>query len=378
MAMLALYWSIMIACYLIASKLRRHADKFHFLDALTNLFIYFLIFLMGLRMGADEEVTSSLGSIGVQALFVTLLTAVGSMLGATAARKIVHLNRHSLPAGTEEEGAEEHGGGVNTTGIKSSVIICLMVICGMLLGYFVLPQLISPERFEEISGNLLVIGLCIMLGSVGFSMGLDGSIVRVMRGAGLGVVLVPIFSVIGSLLAGVVYALLSPVTLREGLAISGGLRLVHDGTERHLRRRTRGRGSDLVSAQRAARDDGSHLPAAHRQQDRLYRGHHAARHSVDRPVPAACGKVLQSRDHGLLVLHGHADVHHLRGARAAHHRRVKNHPAMHGRNNKGEFSCDRGLPFSRLYTRSSKCGIERSLHCRALPTFVVDGVVTCE
>lgn len=105
MAMLALYWSIMIACYLIASKLRRHADKFHFLDALTNLFIYFLIFLMGLRMGADEEVTSSLGSIGVQALFVTLLTAVGSMLGATAARKIVHLNRHSLPAGTEEEGA---------------------------------------------------------------------------------------------------------------------------------------------------------------------------------------------------------------------------------------------------------------------------------
>ena len=123
MAMLALYWSIMIACYLIASKLRRHADKFHFLDALTNLFIYFLIFLMGLRMGADEEVTSSLGSIGVQALFVTLLTAVGSMLGATAARKIVHLNRHSLPAGTEEEGAEEHGGGVNTTGIKSSVII---------------------------------------------------------------------------------------------------------------------------------------------------------------------------------------------------------------------------------------------------------------
>ena len=83
MTLLALYWSIMIACYLIASKLRRHADKFHFLDALTNLFIYFLIFLMGLRMGADEEVTSSLGSIGVQALFVTLLTAAVSASAAT-------------------------------------------------------------------------------------------------------------------------------------------------------------------------------------------------------------------------------------------------------------------------------------------------------
>lgn len=51
---------------------------------------------------------------------------------------------------------------------------------------------------------------------------------------------------------------------------------------------------------------------------------------------------------------------------------------MHGRNNKGEFSCDRGLPFSRLYARSSKCGIGRSLHCRALPAFVVDGIVTGE
>ena len=51
---------------------------------------------------------------------------------------------------------------------------------------------------------------------------------------------------------------------------------------------------------------------------------------------------------------------------------------MHGRNHKGEFSCDRGLPFSRLYTRSSKCSIGRSLHCRALPAFVVDGVVARE
>ena len=247
MTLLALYWSIMIACYLIAGKLRRHKDRFHFLDKLTSFFIYLLIFLMGLRMGADEEVTSSLGSIGVQALFITFLTAVGSMLGGTAARKIVHLNRRALPDGVNLSAeqlhavnvqrlavrvllahkylafhAEERGGGVNTSGIKSSIIICLMVVCGMLLGYFVLPRLMAPERFEEVSSTLLVIGLCIMLGSVGFSMGLDGSIVRGMRGAGLGVVLVPIFSVIGSLLAGVVYAFLSPVTLREGLAISAG------------------------------------------------------------------------------------------------------------------------------------------------------------
>ena len=93
MTLLALYWSIMIACYLIAGKLRRHKDRFHFLDKLTSFFIYLLIFLMGLRMGADEEVTSSLGSIGIQALFVTVLTAAGSMLGAFAVRKLLHIDR---------------------------------------------------------------------------------------------------------------------------------------------------------------------------------------------------------------------------------------------------------------------------------------------
>ena len=328
MTLLALYWSIMIACYLIASKLRRYADKFHFLDALTNLFIYFLIFLMGLRMGADEEVTSSLGSIGVQALFVTLLTAVGSMLGATAARKIVHLNRHALPVNAEDA-TVEHGGGVNTSGIKSSVIIFLMVVVGMLLGYFVLPRLIEPERFEALSSTWLVVGLSIMLGFVGFGMGLSGSITRVMRGAGLGVILVPVFSVLGTLLAGVIYV---ADDAARGARHQRRLRLVHDGAERHLRRRARGRRRSLVSAQCAARGAGPHLPAARRQQSRLYRGHHAARHRLDRPVPTARRKVLQSRDDGLLVLHRHADVHHLRGIRPDHHRRVKSRPVIRGSN----------------------------------------------
>ena len=88
MTLLALYWSIMIACYLLASRLRKYAEKFKFVDKLMSLSVYALVLLMGLRMGADEEVTSSLGSIGIQALFVTVLTAAGSMLGAFAVRKL--------------------------------------------------------------------------------------------------------------------------------------------------------------------------------------------------------------------------------------------------------------------------------------------------
>lgn len=112
MTLLALYWSIMIACYLLASRLRKYAEKFKFVGKLMSLSVYALVLLMGLRMGADEEVTSSLGSIGIQALFVTVLTAAGSMLGAFAVRKLLHIDRHAHPAGAvvnEAEAVHEKG-----------------------------------------------------------------------------------------------------------------------------------------------------------------------------------------------------------------------------------------------------------------------------
>ena len=211
MALLALYWSIMIACYLLASRLRKYAEKFKFVDKLMSLPVYALVLLMGLRMGADEEVTSSLGSIGIQALFVTVLTAAGSMLGAFAVRKLLHIDRHAHPAGAVVNEAEAVHEKADVSGAKMSFIILLMVVVGMLLGDLVIRRVCTD-----------LVGLCLMLGLTGFSMGLDGSIARILRNAGLGVILVPIFAVLGTLLGGAVYAALSPMTLREGLAISAG------------------------------------------------------------------------------------------------------------------------------------------------------------
>ena len=223
MAMLVLYWSIMIACYFLASRLRAHAAKFKFVDKLMSLSVYALVLLMGLRMGADEEVTSSLGSIGVQALLVTVLTAGGSMLGAFAVRKLLHIDRRAHPAGAaadEKEAAHEKA---DVSGVKMSLIILLMVVVGMLLGDLVIRRVCTDlSAFQACSGDWLVVWLCIMLGLIGFNMGLDGSITRILRGAGLGVILVPVFAVLGSLLAGAIYAAVSPMTLREGLAISAG------------------------------------------------------------------------------------------------------------------------------------------------------------
>ena len=223
MASLALYWSVMIACYLLASRLRRYADRLGFVNTLLSVSVYALVFVMGLRMGANREVTDNLGVIGVQALLVTALTMAFSMLGAFAVRRALHIDRNALPRGAEKTAAMPSAAAhADASGSKTSLIIFAMVAVGMLLGYFVVPRVTDPDAFQTMSGSWLVVGLCLLLAFVGFGMGLEGKLKAMLRGAGLGIVLVPLAMVAGSLLAGVVYSLLSPMTLREGLAISAG------------------------------------------------------------------------------------------------------------------------------------------------------------
>lgn len=282
MTLLALYWSIMIACYLLASRLRKYAEKFKFVDKLMSLSVYALVLLMGLRMGADEEVTSSLGSIGIQALFVTVLTAAGSMLGAFAVRKLLHIDRHAHPAGAVVNEAEAVHEKADVSGVKMSFIILLMVVVGMLLGDLVIRRVCTDlPAFQSRSGDYLVVGLCIMLGLIGFSMGLDGSIARILRNAGLGVILVPIFAVLGTLLGGRGLCRALTHDAARGTGHQRRLRLVHDGPERHRKRGAHDGERGLVSAQCAARDARYHSAARHRGQDWLYRGHHHPWHRLD-------------------------------------------------------------------------------------------------
>ena len=146
--------------------------------------------------------TDNLGVIGVQAL---------------------HIDRNALPCGAEKTAAVPSAAAhADASGSKTSLIIFAMVAAGMLLGYFVVPRVTDPDAFQAVSGSWLVVGLCLLLAFVGFGMGLEGKLKAMLRGAGLGIVLVPLAMVAGSLLAGVVYSFLSPMTLREGLAISAG------------------------------------------------------------------------------------------------------------------------------------------------------------
>ena len=259
MLLLVLYWSIMIACYLIASKVRAHAEKFSFLEKMMNLVIYLLVCIMGLRMGANEEVTSNLGTIGLQSVLITLLTVGGSMLAVFVTRKLVGLDRHAMPVvrekscvttaekdfievsalaeeldaaaenaasaveAYEEEKPEAAEDPQHTSGAKTTLIILGFVIAGMLGGYFLIPRFFADLAvFQEMSGTWLTIGICILLGLVGFNMGLSGTIVQNLKNIGVKVIFFPIAAVAGSLLAGMLYGILSPLSVGEAVAVSAG------------------------------------------------------------------------------------------------------------------------------------------------------------
>ena len=229
MLLLALYWSIMVAGYAIGSKLRDKKDRFAFTGELTNVVIYVLVFIMGLRMGANEEITSSLGTIGLQSVIITVFTVGGSMGFVTMTRKFMKLDKEGMPISDEVQAASDKEAHKEEGGLRFTLLILIFVTAGMLAGYFGIPKLYGDlDRFQDVSGDWLVIGICILLGLAGFGLGISGNIFERFKGAGLRIVFIPIAAVAGSLIMGVVYGLVTSLagdgglSVKEALAVSAG------------------------------------------------------------------------------------------------------------------------------------------------------------
>ena len=240
--LLILYWGIMLACYFAASRLREKASYFGFLNPAMTGIICALVFIMGLEMGSDKEVTSSLGTIGLQAVLVTAAAVAGSMVFVTFGRKIFRLDRYGLPkedssampsaVSSGETSASENGnpsasGNSDAAGdLKMTVLILGFVACGMVLGYLLVPRLAptdaAMEQFHTACGNLLMAGVCLILGVIGFSLGLTGEIAEHLKHVGIKVIVIPLLAVAGSLAGGVLYGCVSSLTIAESAAVSAG------------------------------------------------------------------------------------------------------------------------------------------------------------
>lgn len=97
-------------------------------------------------------------------------------------------------------------------------IIIASVTFGMFSGYFFIPDYF----ITEISGNLLIVGLSVLLFFVGLDLGREGTVVENFKKVGIRILAFPIASIIGCLLFAAIGSLVLPMTAKESVAVASG------------------------------------------------------------------------------------------------------------------------------------------------------------
>lgn len=225
MGLLLMYWSFLAVGYIVGAKLKERADKFHAVQKAVMLMVYIMVLIMGLRMGVNEQVTSNLGTIGIQSLVITFVSVVGSILAIALSRKFLSIDKFGNAKGTlAEENISAESSKVDASDIKSTLVILSFVIIGMAAGCFIIAGML-PEilpAFDKISSLLLSVFLCILLWFVGFDLGLSGNVAANIKSVGFKVLVFPFAAVIGTLIFGTAACMIFGFSIREGLAISAG------------------------------------------------------------------------------------------------------------------------------------------------------------
>lgn len=233
MAYVLLYWSVMAIGYFIGAKNRHRAEKFGFIGKVMLFCISVLVFFMGIRMGSNEEVIANLGTIGLQSLLITVLLLIGTVIFMTVTRRLLGFDKYGLLKGDATkvsgtagfDGADDHAN-EKEKGSSNVMTWCIIifVVIGLAVGYLlVLPKVSDMEHFNVIIGNLMTIGLSIMLFVIGIDMGLSGTVFSHLKNAGFRVLAFPVAVIIGTGVTGALISLLFPsLSLKEMLAICYG------------------------------------------------------------------------------------------------------------------------------------------------------------
>lgn len=214
---LAIYIALVVIGAVIGSRPAVRSRPLPLLGKLQFLALMILIVTLGVKLGANDEVISSLGQIGLAALLITLLAMVGSLLAVTLLRRFVlKLDRFGLPKGAdtgEDTTAHEEGKADNGT----TKWIVLAVVLGMLAGYFLI-----PDSIVAYCGTVIDFGLYLLLFLVGVDMGRQGTMLNDIKAAGFKVLLVPVAVVVGTFLSAALAGLLLPLGVKDAVAASAG------------------------------------------------------------------------------------------------------------------------------------------------------------
>lgn len=213
---LATYLALVAVGAFLGSRSVLRSRTLPWLGRFQTAALLLLIFTLGAELGANEEIVASLGVIGLNAFLITAAAMAGSLLAVHILRKyILKLDKHGQPAGSAQA-QEKHGEKVKVDHTLTLLIV-FTVALGMVLGHFVLPDALAVH-----CGQIIQLGLYLLLFLVGLDLGRQEGMLSSVRQAGLRVVLVPLAVMVGTFTVTALAGLLLPLGSKDCVAAAAG------------------------------------------------------------------------------------------------------------------------------------------------------------
>ena len=216
---LAVYLALVAVGFVLGSRPALRTRPLPWLGRFQTAALLLLIFTLGAELGANEEIVASLGAIGLNAFLITVASMAGSMLAVHPLRRyVLKLDRQGRPAGSAPG---EGSGPDRRERVKVdhtfTLVLVAAVVLGMGAGRFVLPPSLAAH-----CGQVIQLGLYLLLFLVGVDMGRQEGMLDSIRRAGLGVLLVPVAVMAGTFGVTALMGLLLPLGPKDCVAAAAG------------------------------------------------------------------------------------------------------------------------------------------------------------
>ena len=171
--------------------------------------VYALLLFLGVEVGANDVLMSSLGSIGLAGIIIAVASTLGSCVCAMLLWRWAgnDMRKSAKTSATEITN--------NKSVLKGSIVIVSFFVVGICLGYF---HAVADEYVRDISYGVL----CVMLFCVGFGVGSKPAMLKRFSSLSPRLMLLPMATILGTVIACVLLSFFVNYSMASVLAIGSG------------------------------------------------------------------------------------------------------------------------------------------------------------
>ena len=208
LVILSMLWGSALMGYL----LRRWPQAW--VSRVLTMAIWVMLFSIGIEVGANELLMSSLGRLGAEALLITLLTTLCCSVGALLLWQRLKPREGQTPPPAHPRTRHPHWHTMWAS-MRDSIIIFACFACGCVLGY------LGADAYLPAKASYY--SLCVLLLCVGFGIGQSEDIRRHLRHIDKGLVLTPLITILCTWVGALLMALIMRHrSVADWLAVSSG------------------------------------------------------------------------------------------------------------------------------------------------------------